>query len=263
LGTLSGKVAIITGAGSGIGKETAKMLAAEGARTVIAGRRRQPLDETVAAIREAGGEATAYPADLEDGDAAAALGKWTLQNFGRVDILVNNAGHSSKARSIRWVGSEEWESVFKVNVEGVYRLTQSVIEDMVKRGDGTVITVSSMAAVTPGIIGGAPYSAAKAASLALMREIHAELRNKGIRACTIIPAEVDTPILNLRPSPPDAAARATMMQPEDIARAIMLCATLPARTVATEIILMPTRTRDQTKDVQANLMSGAPPGAVW
>ncbi len=259
---LAGRVAIVTGGGSGIGKETARMMAAEGATVIVSGRRQPPLDEVVAEIARAGGKAAAYPADMEDGDAAAKLGRWTLERFGRVDIVVNNAGHSSKGRSIRWVKPDEWQSVFRVNVEGVYRLTQSVIEDMVKRGDGTVITVSSMAALTPGLLGGAPYSAAKAASLTLMREINTELRGRGIRACTIIPAEVDTPILDKRPLPPGPEARATMMRPEDVAEAIMLCATMPARTLVSEIVMMPTRPRDTSQDVEAARRSGAPPGAV-
>ncbi len=260
MGHLDKKVAVITGAGSGIGKETAKLMAAEGATVVLAGRRQAPLDDVATEIKRAGGQAAAYAVDLEDGDAAAALGAWAIKRFGRVDIVVNNAGHSSKARSIRWVGPDEWHSVFKVNVEGVYRLTQSVIEDMVKRGEGTVITVSSMAALTPGLLGGAPYSAAKAASLALMREIHTELRSRGIRACTIVPAEVDTPILNKRPLPPDEKARATMMRPEDVAQAILLCAIMPARTVVTEVVMMPTFQRDTSKDVEAARNSGAKAG---
>jgi NAD(P)-dependent dehydrogenase (short-subunit alcohol dehydrogenase family) len=103
MGRLDGKVAIVTDAGSGIGKETAVMMAAEGAKVVAAGRRQPPLDETVASIKSAGGNAISYLVELEDGDAAAKLGAWTLDRFGRCDILVNNAGHSSKARSIRWV----------------------------------------------------------------------------------------------------------------------------------------------------------------
>ncbi|MSQ08925.1 MAG: SDR family NAD(P)-dependent oxidoreductase [Dehalococcoidia bacterium] len=262
MGKLEGKVAIVTGGGTGIGKETVRMMAAEGATVVIAGRRQQPLDEVVAGINASHGKVVARAVDLENGDAAAALGAWTLKQFGRVDIVVNNAGHSSNIRSIRWVGAEDWQSVFKVNVEGVYRLTQSVIEDMVKRGDGTIITVSSMAALAPGLLGGAHYSAAKAASLVLMREISTELRNRGIRACTIIPAEVDTPILNKRPLPPDEKARSTMMRPEDVAEAIMLCATMPSRTLVSEIVMMPTHQRDTSKDIEAARKAGAPPGAV-
>ena len=118
MGLLDGQIAIITGAGTGIGREAALMFANEGASLVLAGRRIEPLNEVVQLIESDGGTAVARSIDLEDGDAAAALGTWTLDEFGRVDILVNNAGHSSHARSIRYVSAEEWQSVFRVNVEG-------------------------------------------------------------------------------------------------------------------------------------------------
>jgi NADP-dependent 3-hydroxy acid dehydrogenase YdfG len=258
MGHLDGQIAIITGAGTGIGREAALMFADEGASLVITGRRIEPLNEVVDLIKSKGGSAVAKSVDMEDGDAAAALGEWTLNEFGRVDILVNNAGHSSRVRSIQYVGVEEWESVFKVNVEGVYRLTQSVMGSMVEQGGGTVITTSSMAALRPGLLGGAAYSAAKAASYNLMRGINAELNSKGIRACTVLPAEVDTPILNNRPHNPDAAARATMMMPEDVAAAILLCATLPGRTVIEEIVMSPTQPRDRTLDMEAARTAGSP-----
>lgn len=249
--TLDGKIAIITGAGTGIGKSAAHQFAAEGASVVLVGRRPDPLEETAAEITKVGGTAMVHPADLENGDSAAAVVQATIKQYGRVDILVNNAGHSSRVRSIRYVGAEEWESVFKVNVEGVYRITQAAVNDMLKRHEGTVITVSSMAALTPGLLGGSAYSAAKAASLNMMRGMNAELRAEGIRACTIIPAEVDTPILKNRPKPPDAAARATMMGADDVASAILFCATMPQRTLVEQMVLMPTQPRDTTEDMKA------------
>ena len=258
MGKLDGQITIITGAGTGIGREAALMFAEEGATLVLAGRRLEPLEEIATIIKTNGGTAVAKSVDLEDGDAAAALGEWTIGEYGHVDILVNNAGHSSKVRSIKYVGTEEWESVFKVNVEGVYRLTQSVVGSMIERGGGTVVTISSMAALRPGLLGGAPYSAAKAASYNLMRGINAELNAQGIRACTVLPAEVDTPILNNRPHNPDADARATMMMAEDVAAAILLCATLPGRTVIEEIVMSPTQPRDRSVDMEAARNAGAP-----
>ena len=257
MGHLDGQVAIITGAGTGIGREAALMFADEGAKLVLIGRRIEPLNEVVTLIESKSGTAVAKSVDMEDGDAAAALGAWTLAEFGQVDVLVNNAGHSTHARSIQYVSTEEWESVFKVNVQGVYRLTQSVIGSMIERGGGTVITTSSMAALRPGLLGGFAYSAAKAASYNMMRCINVELNAKGIRASTIIPAEVDTPILDNRPLIPDAAARATMMMPEDVAKAILLCATLPGRTVIEEIVMSPTIPRDRSRDLEVAAKAGS------
>jgi len=157
MGVLDGQVAIMTGGGSGIGRSAALMLAAEGAQVVVAGRRKAPLDEVVGEIAQAGGRAVARPCDVEKAAEARALAEWTIAQYGRVDILVNNAGHSSRARNIRWVGQEEWDSVLAVNLTGVYALTQAVLPSMIERGGGTIITISSLAALRPGLIGGAPY----------------------------------------------------------------------------------------------------------
>ena len=251
MGVMDGKVSIITGAGTGIGKVAAVMFAEAGSDLVLAGRRKTPLDEAAELAREHGVEVEVRPTDLENGDAAADLGKWSLDRFGKVDILVNNAGHSSRVRSLRYVGPEEWDSVFKVNVEGVYRLTQSVLANMIDHGAGTVITVSSMAALNPGLLGGAPYSAAKAASLNMIRGMNTELAKFGVRACAIMPGEVDTPILENRPRPPDADDRSTMMQAEDIAQAIFLCAAMPQRTIVEQVVMMPTFRRDTSRDMVA------------
>lgn len=257
MGKLEGKVAIITGAGTGIGREAAKMFAADGAKLVVVGRRPEPLQSVVDEIKSAGGDAVAKPTDLENGDAAAALADFTIQTYGKVDILVNNAGHASKVRSIRWVKPDEWDSVFRINIEAVYRLTQACLPNMVERGEGTVITTSSLAALNPGIVGGAPYSAAKAASYNLMRGLNSEMRSYGIRATAIIPGEVDTPILEGRPAVPNDEARATMMQPEDVAEAILLCATLPQRTLIEEIVLMPTSPRDMSAELKVANVAGS------
>lgn len=257
MGVLSDKVAIITGAGTGIGRSAAKKFAAEGAKVVLVGRRLEPLESAVAEIKADGGEATAHSADLENGDSAAAVAQFTIDTYGQVDILVNNAGHASKVRSIKYVGTEEWDSVFKINIEAVFRLTQACLPGMLERGEGTVITTSSMAALNPGVLGGAPYSAAKAASYNLMRGLNSELRADGIRATTIIPGEVDTPILEGRPAPPSAEARQTMMQPEDIADAILFCACMPHRTLVEEMVLTPTRPRDMAAEMEVAKTAGS------
>ena len=202
--TLAEKVVLITGAGSGIGRETALLLAEHGATVVLVGRRLAPLDAVAKEVRAQGGQAHVRSVDLEDGEAAAELGRWTLDQFGRVDVLVNNAGHSSPPPP-----SHHQQH-----------------------------------------LGGAPYSAAKAASRNLMGDINAELNDLGIRACTIVPAEVDTPILDNRPLVPDEKSRSTMMHPRDVADAILLCAVMPQRTVVEEIVLKPTTNRNINRDIE-------------
>jgi NADP-dependent 3-hydroxy acid dehydrogenase YdfG len=259
--TLEGKIALVTGAGTGIGRATALMLAAEGARVAIAGRRKEPLEQVVAEIQRDKGTAALKTCDLTNPSAARELGAWAVKTFGGVDILINNAGQSSHARSMRWIGQEEWDAVLGVNTTGVYALTQTVLPSMLERGAGTVITVASLAALRPGGFSGVAYGVAKAGARAMMQALHTELRNRGIRATTILPAEVDTPILDKRPLVPDAKARSTMMQAEDVARAILTCCTMPQRTVIEEIIMSPTFQRDTSKDVVAAYAAGAPPGA--
>jgi NAD(P)-dependent dehydrogenase (short-subunit alcohol dehydrogenase family) len=261
MGVLDGQVAIMTGGGTGIGRSAALMLAAEGAQVVVAGRRKPPLDEVVGEIARAGGRAVARACDVARPAEGRALAEWTLAQYGRIDVLVNNAGHSSKRRNVRWVEQAEWDSVLAVNLTGVYALTQAVLPDMIERGGGTIVTVSSLAALKPGLIGGAPYGAAKAGVLNLMGHVHTVLREKGIRATTIMPAEVDTPILDNRPLVPDDRARATMMHADDVARAILLCVTLPPRTVIETLVMSPTILRDQSQDIKVARDEGAPPGA--
>src|SRR5262245_6404072 len=257
---LVGKIAIVTGGGTGIGRSTALMLAAEGAHVVLSGRRKALLDAVAAEIAKAGGKAVAHAGDVSRPSEGRALVEQVVKDLGRVDILINNAGHSSKARNVRWVTQDDWDAVINVNLTGVYDLIQAALPGMIEQGGGTIVAVGSVAALRPGLIGGAPYGAAKAGVLNLMGHVHTVLRDKGIRATTVMPAEVDTPILDNRPLPPDVTARATMMLPEDVAEVIMLCVTLPARTVVEEIVLSPTRTRDQSRDIEVSRNLGSPPG---
>lgn len=169
MGRLDGQVAIVTGGGSGIGRETARMLAAEGAHVVIAGRRKAPLAAVVREIEKAGGKATARQAD---------------------------------------VGKHEWDSVLDVNLNGVYALTQAVLPGMIERGGGTIVTVGSVAALRPGLIGGAPYGVAKAGVRNLMGHVHAVLRDKGIRATTIMPPEASRRTWRVRSSSASRCRRA-------------------------------------------------------
>lgn len=257
---LEGQLALVTGGGSGIGKATALALAAAGARVVITGRRQPVLDEVVEQIRASGGQAWGHTADLEDRDSLLSLVSWVESTLGRVDILINNAGSTSAVRNIRWIDPLAWDSTFAVNLTAVYTLVQAVLPGMLAAGGGTLITVSSLAAVRPNLLGGAPYGAAKAGVRNLMGYLHATFRNDNIRATTILPGEVSTPIMDTRVRPPSAQERERMVAAEDVAQAIVLCCCLPARTTVEELIISPTLQRDQGPDIEISRWQGAPTG---
>ncbi|MCC9711018.1 SDR family oxidoreductase [Streptomyces sp. MNU76] len=240
-GPLDGRTALVTGAGTGIGRATALMLAEEGATVVLVGRRPHVLAEVAAVVADAGGTAFAHPAHVEDADEVRELIRWTRETAGPVDVLVNNAGAAGRVGDVRRLGEDEWHAVVDVNLTAVYLLTRAVLPDMLERGGGSIITISSLAAVRPTPLGGAPYGAAKAG----VRNFMAYLRNTYgddlVRATCVLPGEVDTPVLDSRPDPPSVQRRAAMVRPEDVARAVVLCATLPARTVVEELFIAPTR----------------------
>ena len=260
MGALDGQVALVTGGGSGIGRATALRLAAEGARVVVTGRRPAPLDEAAAEIRARGGQAWARPAHLENRDELRSLVQGIERDLGPVDILVNNAGASSRVRNVLWVDADDWDATIAVNLNAVYVLIQAVLPAMIAKGGGTVVTVSSLAAVRPGLLGGAPYGAAKAAVSNLMTFLHATFRNQNIRSTTILPGEVNTPIMDTRVRPPTAEERARMVDPDDVARAILLVCTLPARTTIEQLVISPTFARDQGPDSEISRWMGAPEG---
>lgn len=259
-GALQGQVALVTGGGSGIGRSTALMLAAEGARVVVMGRRLAPLQAVEAEVRAAGGEAWARQADLQDRAQLQELVRWIEAEVGTVDILVNNAGLTSRVRNIRWIEADDWEAALSVNLTAVYVLIQAVLPGMLAAGAGTIVTVSSLAAVRPNLLGGAPYGAAKAAVCNLMGFVHGTFRNSNIRSTTILPGEVNTPIMDTRVRPPSAEERAAMVAPEDVARAILLACTLPQGTTIEQLVISPTLARDQAPDIEISRWLGAPDG---
>ncbi|UZX02957.1 SDR family NAD(P)-dependent oxidoreductase [Arthrobacter sp. CDRTa11] len=258
MGLLEGKVAVITGAGTGMGRSTAALLADEGAHVVVVGRRQAVLKELAEEIIANGGKAYAKAADISSKDNVQDLIDWVRSTLGPVDILVNNAGSASKVLNVRWIGEEEWNEVLNVNLNAVYLLTQAVLPDMLSRRTGTIITVSSLAAVNPNLLGGAAYGAAKAAVRNFMTYLHNTFRNDGLRAITILPGETATPILDNRARPPRQEERDNMVQPEDVARAIHLVATMPQRTVVQELIIAPTLQRDTSGDLEISKWTGAP-----
>lgn len=246
---LDGKVCIITGGGSGIGRSTALMMAGAGAKVVLVGRTASKVEQVQKEIESAGGTATASSLDVADRDAGLQLAKDVLAEFGQVDVLLNNAGHSSKHRMLMTTTPEELRSVIDSNLIGTIYLSQAVMPSMLERGEGTIINVSSLAGVTPGLLAGMAYSAAKAAVINFTSFLNAEFKNTGVRASVVIPGEVDTPILDGRPVNPSRDARDTMVTPEDAAEAITLIAGLPQRTCIPELVIRPTYMRDTSAEV--------------
>ena len=246
---LEGKVCIITGGGSGIGRATAIMMAGEGATVVLVGRTASKVEEVQFEIESSGGKATAFGLDVTDERGVKAMVESVLAEHGKIDILLNNAGHSSIHRKLLTTTSEEMKSVFDSNVLGSVLCAQAVVPAMLEAGEGTIINISSLAGVTPGLLAGMAYGAAKAGVINFTQFLNAELRNTGIRASVVIPGEVDTPILDKRPVNPSADARETMVTAEDAAEAITMIARLPSRAAIPELVIRPTYLRDTSAEV--------------
>ena len=260
MGLLDGKIALVTGAGTGIGRETAILLAQEGATVVLTGRRIDPLRDVVVSIEKAGGKAVAHVLDVASREAILETVAWAKRNVGTIDILVNNAGSASKVLNARFLSEAEWNATVNVNLTGVFNLTQAVLEDMLAKKEGTIITVSSLAVVNPNLLGGAAYGAAKAGVKNFMTFLHNTYRNQGIRATTILPGETDTPIMDNRARPPLEGERAVMLNPHDVARAVLLCASLQKGAMIPELQICPTFMRDTSADIEAARWVGAPEG---
>jgi NAD(P)-dependent dehydrogenase (short-subunit alcohol dehydrogenase family) len=247
---LDGRIAIVTGGGTGIGQATAVALARQGAHVVVVGRRPEPLEESVAAVRAAGGEATAAAVDVTVPDAVERCAADVVQRWGRVDVLVNSAGINVPRRDMAGLSVADWNAVLQSNLTGTFLVTQAVLPIMREQRSGTVVNVSSIAGYRPMALTGPAYNAAKAGVNALTESINLADRRHGIRACAICPGEVATPFLEQRPQPPTPEARATMLQPQDVADAVLFVAALPQRAYVELLTICPTEQRDWTAELR-------------
>lgn len=237
-GGLAGKVTLVTGAGSGIGRAAAARLAAEGSAIALVGRTEAKLAETAAGLR--GADTWIHAADVADPAAVAGLVKALLDRYGRLDVLVDAAGINVPKRSLAEGSIEDYQAVLGVNLGGAFLLARAALPSMRAQGAGTMIFVASDSGLRGNNFAGVAYVASKFGLRGLAQAINAEERQSGIRATTIYPGEVNTPILDRRPTPPPPEARLKMLQPEDVAECIALAALLPPRAIVEELTVRPT-----------------------
>lgn len=242
--SLKGKVAWITGGGSGIGLAGALELARAGARVVISGRT-QRTNESALAQLKAAGETEATLLDVSDKNAVTRTAADIEKRLGRIDILVTSAGTNigGAKRNFRTMSLEGWDDVVAINLSGLFYCCYAVIPGMRARKDGLIINISSWVGRYASVLTGPAYNATKRAVVAVTETINIEECTNGIRATSILPGEVATPIMEKRPVPPSPEERARMAQPEDFGAAILFVATMPARTCVNEIIIAPTWNR--------------------
>jgi NADP-dependent 3-hydroxy acid dehydrogenase YdfG len=236
-------VAWVTGAGSGIGRACALAFAGAGAKVALTGRRASALDATASIIRESGGTALVVPADVSDAAAVDAALQEISATLGDPLVLVNSAGGNVRKRHWAHLTAAAMSEVVDLDLKAIFYCSIAVLPAMRRRRDGRIVHIASQAGVSLQTVSGPSYSAAKSAVVAMSASLNAEEGINGIRSICISPGEVETPILDTRPSPPSAAERALMLQPEDVANAAVFCATLPLRACVTELVLLPTDDR--------------------
>ena len=233
-----GKVAWITGGGSGIGLAGGIELAKAGAHVIISGRSKETLAAAEKQIK-AVGSGEAIPLDVANKDDVVEV----AAKIGRVDILVNSAGINSPRRNLHNVSLESWDQIVAVNLSGMFYCVHAVLPGMRSRKDGLIINISSWAGRYASTLTGPGYNATKHAVVALTESINLEECANGIRATSVLPGEVATPILEKRPVPPTPEVRARMLQAEDLGKTLLFVASLPARACVNEIIISPTWNR--------------------
>ncbi|MGP4011055.1 SDR family NAD(P)-dependent oxidoreductase [Streptomyces sp. 4N124] len=236
----TGRTVLVTGGGSGIGRATALAFAGEGAQVVVAGRRQEPLDETVALIERAGGKALAIPADVASAADLQAVVEATVDRFGSLDVAVNNAGVFRGGQPLAELPEEDWREQLDINVTGVFLALQAEIRQMrTQPSGGAIVNIASTFGVHTRHPGAAAYAASKAAVSVLTRGAALDHIHDGIRVNAVSPGAVDTP-MSLRPGETEAdrTERAKTTLPlgrisatEEIAAAVLYLASDDAASV--------------------------------
>jgi NAD(P)-dependent dehydrogenase (short-subunit alcohol dehydrogenase family) len=234
--------AIVTGAGSGVGQAIALALAARGWSVSLIGRRAEALAETT---RKPGANAMqldCYPLDIADAGKVAATVKAILAKRGGIHALVNAAGTNVPRRSLEVLNNDDWRAVIDANLNGAYFMVNAVLPAMRAQKNGIIVNVVSDAGLRANAKAGPSYVASKFALNGLTQSINCEEQKNGIRACAIHPGDINTPILDKRPVPPPAEARANMLTAEDVAACALLAIELPPRAVVEELVIRPRAT---------------------
>lgn len=233
------KTAVVTGAGSGAGRAVALALAKAGWRVALAGRRRAALQATAKLAGKAAARFLICPCDIQNSAQVIKMAKTVLGKFTSAEVLVNAAGTNAPKRSLRELSAADYERLLGTNLNGAYYCAQAFLPAMRARGSGTIVNIVSDAAKQASAKAGPAYVMSKFGLAGLTQSINAEERANGIRACAIFPGDIDTPLLDLRPNPPSAEARAKMLQAEDVAACALLAIELPARAIVEEILIRP------------------------
>jgi len=233
--SLGEQVALITGAGRGIGAAIATTLAALGARVILCGRQRAPLDQTATVIRNTGGQSAVIECDVADLRSVESLGEHVERTFGRLDILVNNAGTMGPQGPLHQLSPDDWDRIFNTNLRGVYYAIRSLVPLMIRARAGHIINISSLAGKNA-LPNGAAYSASKWGLNGLSYSLAEELRPHNIRVSVICPGSVHTEF-----SPHEGKNAQKMLQPSDVAHAVAMLVTQGPQSFVSEILIRPTQ----------------------
>ena len=234
LNPLHEQVAVVTGAGRGIGAAIARKLAALGAVVILCGRKREPLESTAAEIRRDGGQSEVLPCDVTNLGSVEAAAQHINKTHGRADILVNNAGIGGFGGPLHEMPPDSWDAVLNTNLRGVYYCIRSFAPMMVRAKNGHIINISSLAGKNP-LPNGAAYAASKWGLNGLSYSVAEELRGHNIRVSVVCPGSVDTEL-----SPHAGKDSKKMLRPEDVAHVVAMLVTQAPQSFASEILLRPT-----------------------